>query len=123
MRNVQVLLVDDSVVLQERLVSIIRECEKVTGIRQALNIDEAKSILSNEKVDVLITDIKMPGGNGFELLSFIKQYYNDIKTIMITNYSYPQYRERADQMGAEYFLNKSDELDQLMPILSSQTIL
>jgi two-component system response regulator YesN len=113
------LIADDSKILQERILDFINQCSFVKSVNQAFNTNEAKSILKEKnKINVVITDIRMPGGGGLELLQFIKENYPSIKTIIITNYPYPQYNQKAKEIGAEYFLSKSDDLDQLVNVLN-----
>ena len=114
----RVLIVDDSKILQERLYGLIEECEHVKEIHQAYNTTEAKKLLEEKNINIVVSDIRMPGGGGFDLLEFNKIHNGDIKTIIITNYPYPQYKEKSSDLGAEYFLSKSDELDKLIPVLN-----
>lgn len=113
----KVLIADDSKILQERLYGLIEECEFVTGIEQAFNTIDAKDIIQKKKIDIVISDIRMPGGGGFDLLEYIRIYHKGIKVILITNYPYPQYSAKAKELGAEYFLSKSDELEELIPVI------
>ncbi|MDZ7765693.1 MAG: response regulator [Melioribacteraceae bacterium] len=68
----KVLIADDSKILQERLYGLIEECEFVTGIEQAFNTIDAKDIIQKKKIDIVISDIRMPGGGGFDLLEYIR---------------------------------------------------
>lgn len=113
----KVLIVDDSKIILDRLNSIVSGINQVEIVGQALNTIEAKTIIKEKIPDVVISDIRMPGGGGLDLLQYIKNKYPGIIVIIITNYPYPQYRERAIDYGAEYFLNKSDELEKLSSIL------
>ena len=114
----KILIADDSLFLKERLVAMIKSSELDTEIHQAINTLEAKEKIRNERFDVVISDIKMPGGGGIKLLEFIKKEYQETVTIIITNYPYPQYKTKAQDLGAEYFLSKFDELEKLNDILT-----
>lgn len=113
----KVLIADDSKILQERLLGLIEECEFVTGIEQVFTTLAAKDAVQSKKFDVIISDIRMPGGGGFDLLEYIRRHYPKTKVILITNYPYPQYSKKAKELGAEYFLSKSEELEELVPAL------
>ena len=118
----RVLIVDDSQILQERLLGLIEGCKKVVNIKQAFNTLEAKEILKEDGINIIISDIRMPGGGGFDLLDYVKKNYKNIKVIIITNYPYPQYEQKALELGAEYFLSKAEGLDNLLPILNEITL-
>lgn len=114
----KILIADDSKLLQDRIVSMVENCDFNVEIKQVFNTIMAKEALLAEKIDIVISDIRMPGGGGLELLQFIKDKFPGIKVIVMTNYPYPQYKDRANTLGAEFFLNKSEELENLVPILS-----
>ena len=115
----KILIVDDSKVIQKSLIKMIKTLDGVSLIHSVSNITDAKLILKKTNDIVVITDIRMPNGNGFELLEYIKTNHKELKTIMITNYAYPQLKEKALKLGVDHFLSKTNELDRLIPILSS----
>ena len=55
----------------------------------ANSVEEAKTVLhdAHERISVVLTDFRMPGGNGTELLRFIDAEYGDIATILVTAYA------------------------------------
>lgn len=55
----------------------------------ANSVDEAKAVLrdAHERISVVLTDFRMPGGDGTELLRFIDAEYGDIATILVTAYA------------------------------------
>ena len=118
----KILIVDDSDAIQKSLKNMIKELDCVSLIHSVSNITDAKLILESINDVVVITDIRMPNGNGFELLEYINKNHKGLKTIMITNYVYPQYREKAIKMGVDHFLSKTNELEKLIPILSSMNL-
>ena len=63
--------------------------------------------------DVVILDIRMPGGTGIDVLQTIKQDEVTPMVIILTNYPYPGYRQKCLQAGADFFLDKSAEFDQI----------
>lgn len=56
--------------------------------------------------DCLITDVHMPGMDGLELLAALANDRHAIPSIVITAYPKPSVRERAQSVGADYFLSK-----------------
>jgi DNA-binding NarL/FixJ family response regulator len=67
--------------------------------------------------DVMILDIQLPAGSGIGVLREVKRMQLAPVVIMLTNYSTPEYRLACRQAGAELFLDKSSEADQLVDIL------
>jgi len=64
---------------------------------------------------VLILDMAMPGGNGYDVLQEVKQRTSAPLVIVLTNH--PAYRQRSLAAGADYFFDKSAEFDQLLLLL------
>ncbi|MCK5684632.1 sigma-54-dependent Fis family transcriptional regulator [bacterium] len=79
------------------------------------NAMDAISFLNNEKVDLVITDYKMPKVNGLELTRYIRENYHDTEVMMITGYPSVPGAVNAIKGGAEEYLAKpftSEELIQ-----------
>jgi DNA-binding NarL/FixJ family response regulator len=109
--------VDDSAVLRERLTTMLSELEGIEIIGQAKGPLEAQEAIPKLKPDVVILDIRMPGGNGIEVLKNIKNGRNPPLVIMFTNYPYPQYRKKCMDGGADFFFDKSTEFEKLAAVL------
>lgn len=71
--------------------------------------------VAESRPDVLILDMAMPGGNGYDALQAIKQGQSAPWIIVLTNH--PAYRQRSLDAGADYFFDKSAEFDQLLALL------
>lgn len=107
-------IVDDSPIIQGRLADLIKELGiEVAGV--AKTSAEAINRVAELLPDVLILDIAMPGGSGFNVLQAIRQQPSAPLVIILTNH--PAYRQRSLAAGANYFFDKSAELDQLLALL------
>ena len=95
-----ILIVDDSPLIKERLGDVILGIPGVQAVHHANDADEAYQILMKEKCQVVILDIQMPKGNGFGVLERVKQDQPEAIVIMLTNYPYEQYKKRAFDLGA-----------------------
>lgn len=113
-----IFIADDSETIRERLIALLSEIEGVEVIGQAGNHDEAVEGIRSLKPHVVILDIQMPGGSGIDVLKEIKQDSQPPVVLMLTNHASPQYRERCMERGADFFLDKSRDLERLVPILS-----
>lgn len=114
----KVLIVDDSAIVQERLMSLFDDQKGIQIVGQAQNGIEALKFIKQHKPNAVILDIRMPGGNGIDVLQHIKQIDPSIKVIMFTNYPYSQYRKKCLESGADYFLDKSAEFNKIPEILN-----
>ena len=113
----KVLIVDDSRLLRERLVSMISELPEIDVIAQAQDAAGAKDLIQGLHPDVVILDIRLSEGNGIEVLQEIKKKRSSPVTIMFTNYPYPQYRKKCKEAGADFFFDKSTEFHKITGVL------
>ena len=118
----RVLIVDDSAMVAERVTAMLASLpEKVELIGQARDAAEAIAAVQALKPDAVILDIRIPGGSGFDILQAIKKDRPDTIVMMLTNYPYPQYRQKSLEEGADFFFDKSTEFDQV-PAVFQQLI-
>jgi DNA-binding NarL/FixJ family response regulator len=111
--KIKIFIVDDSLIVRERLVTMLDELVGIEIVGQAENVAQAISRIRKLQPDVVILDIRMPGGNGLDVLRNIKQAESPPVVIILTNYSYAGYRQRCLTAGADFFLDKSTEFDQI----------
>ena len=114
---VKVFIVDDSTFLRDRLITMLSELKGIEIIGQAKGPLEAIEALTKLKPDAVILDIRMPGGNGIDVLKNIKNGRNPPLVIMFTNYPYPQYRKKCMDAGADFFFDKSTEFEKVTEVL------
>jgi two-component system response regulator DevR len=110
----QVLIVDDSEQIRQRLVTLLAESAQIRIVGQAGNSLEALEAMRRLKPDTVILDIRLPGTSGIELLKQIKAKYPEMKVIMLTNFDYALYRQQCQQLGADHFLNKTLEFEKIV---------
>ena len=111
--KINVFIADDSLIVREHLVTMLEELAGIEIVGQAENVAEAISAIRILKPDAVILDIRMPGGSGIDVLQNIKQDDLAVLVIVLTNYPYPGYRQKCLQAGADFFLDKSAEFDQI----------
>lgn len=97
-------VVDDDKIIVDSLSEFLRlEGHDVDG---GPSFEDAMQALSRKPYDMVITDINMPGADGFELLRVLKQRDPDLAVIMITGYGTIESAVEAIKMGAYDYLTK-----------------
>ena len=109
----KVFIADDSPIVYERLINMLSKLKGIEIIGKAQDVDEATNSIQRLKPDAVILDIQMPGGSGIDILKHIKKEQPATVVIILTNYPYPQYRQRCMDEGADFFFDKSTELDKI----------
>jgi len=110
-----ILLVDDS---PDTLEMLSRQLEELkVSILTAGNVEDAVNILKNTTVDLVITDYKMPGLTGLDLVRHIKDNYEYTAIIMITGFASITGAVNAIQSGANEYLAKPFTQDELLLVV------
>ena len=112
----KVFIADDSLVLRERLEEMLSELPGIEIMGYAQDVPEALTSINTLKPDVVILDIRMPGGSGVDVLQNIKKDKQTPMVIVLTNYPYPQYRKKCMELGADFFFDKSTEFGKVTAI-------
>ncbi len=118
-----ILIVDDNLNFIERVIRLLSDVENIGPIKIATSYDEAFSILNNEKKDIVLLDINLIGKSGIELLNKIRKMTIQCKVIMVSNHADEYYKKECKALGADYFLDKSNDFNELPGIIQSMQII
>lgn len=99
-----ILIVDDEEMIRDLLTSALQQDKYVC--HQAANVDEAFIILGSQPIDLVISDIMMPGRSGVELLRDLKKVDPDIAVLMITGLSDMNTALECVHLGADDYITK-----------------
>lgn len=112
MRKYSILIVDD----EENVCKLLEKVFIKEGYltHKAYNGEEALNIIDSFQVDIVITDLKMPGMSGMELLNKIKHIDNSIKIIMITAFATVETAVEALKVGASDYITKPFDLEDVV---------
>jgi two-component system response regulator PilR (NtrC family) len=114
-----VLVVDDERSMRDFLKILLeKEGHKVAT---ADNGEKALQILGNQPIDVVVSDIRMPGLSGIELLEAIKEEFADLPVIMITAFASPDDAVLAMKNGAFDYISKPFNVDEIKSVIESAT--
>jgi len=83
----------------------------------ANNGKEALTLLKSNKIDLVISDIRMPDINGLDLLVKIKKEYPDTKVIIMTAYGSSDVQKEANRRGSLYYVEKPFEISDIRKII------
>lgn len=111
MKNV--LIVDDEKVFLLSLSDGLKSYSDEFNVLIAFNGKEAVKILNSTKIDLVVTDLKMPEIDGFQLLAYLTRHFPDIPTIVMTAFGTPDMEGKLLTMGATQYLEKPLDFDVL----------
>ena len=109
----KVLITDDHPIVRQGLKQILKEAFESIIVDEASNGLEALSKIENEKYDIVLLDISMPGMNGLEVLKEIQKTNKLLPVMIISIYPEDQYALRCLKAGAAGYLTKDTASDEL----------
>ncbi len=113
----KVLIVDDEETLTWSLAKSLSRDKGKYEVLIANNGGEALNILSKNKIDLVITDIRMPGINGLDLLVRIKKEHPKTKVIIMTAYGSSDVQKEANRRGSIYYVEKPFEISEIRRVI------
>lgn len=111
-----ILIIDDEDQLR-KLLSRLLALEGYT-LHEAPNVRAAMKILEKEEIHVILSDVKLPDGNGVELVGNIRTRYPEIETIVLTAYGNIADGVQAIKNGAFDYITKGDDNNRILPLVS-----
>lgn len=114
------LVVDDEPMIRYGLCSCVNwEAEGITLVGEAANGEAALKRMKDERIDILVTDIKMPLMDGLELIRHASVLQPDMKVVLVSSYSDFQYAVEAVKTGVviDYLLKPTMEPEDLVKVL------
>ncbi len=110
-------IVEDSIHIQNRLRAFVEELPDVHVVGVASEVNNAYRAIIDVNPDAMILDLQLGNDNGLTLLKNIKQNMPEIKVVVLTNHSTDANRLQALRAGADNFLDKSTDFEQIPCIL------
>lgn len=104
MQKENLLIVDDNLDMLELLSRNLRSMD--FHAYKASTLSEAVNILGFAKIDLIITDLQMPGGGGLELLEYVQENCPGIPSLIITGFPSVSTAMKASRLGAVEYLTK-----------------
>lgn len=113
-----IIIDDESWILKDMEQIIDWQKEGYKLVASFNNVDLAESFLRSRKIDVVISDIRMPGKNGFDLISYVKRVSPHTLVIFMSAYSEFSYAKQAIEEGCFNYLLKPVNDEELLKTLT-----
>ncbi|CAG7647161.1 response regulator [Paenibacillus allorhizosphaerae] len=111
---IQLLLVDDEPVILEDLAQFFHQIPEVEHLYTAVSGQEAMELLNRHPIDIVVTDIRMPGMSGIELCEYVDQSGTGTLCILLSGYAEFEYAQQALKTKAAAYLLKPVKKDELL---------
>ncbi len=103
-RTGRILVIDDEASIRDLCARVLARAG--FAVASAGSGEEGLAHLSREPVDLIVTDVRMPGLSGLDVLERAKAAHPRVRVILITGFGTPQTLARAQQAGADRVLTK-----------------
>ena len=107
MKSIRVLIADDHALVRAGIRALVEKIEGIVVVGEAGTGSEAMELVKELKPNLMLLDITMPDGGGFDVLDHVTKKYPDLKVIVLTVHDAGEYAIRALREGAAGFLPKS----------------
>ncbi|MDE1177932.1 MAG: response regulator transcription factor [Edaphobacter sp.] len=119
MNPIRIFIVDDHNVVRMGLHAMLRYETSIDVVGTAASGTEALGILQSRPIDVLLTDLRMPGMGGDELLAEVRKLQPHVEAVILTNYHSAEDVFRAIKAGAMGFILKTASMEEILDAVRS----
>ncbi len=121
LQHLRILFVDDQEDARTLFRTILKRCG--ASVTLAQSVDEGIELFEKERFDLVVTDIAMPGKDGFELIAWLNRRHDrsDFRIVALTAFGGPEDREKVLATGCEAYLKKPVEPAELVATIERVT--
>lgn len=116
--SLKILIVDDEEDLTWSISRSLRKENEHFEIICVNSGEEAIKFLSQISFDLLISDIRMPGKDGFMLLTYVKKYHPDLKVVVMSAWYGSEIKEIIERTPDMYYIEKPFDINHLKRIIN-----
>ncbi|MGA7983686.1 MAG: response regulator [Burkholderiales bacterium] len=117
----KVYLVEDSPAILERLEALLATIEGARTVGRASRAAEAIEGILAEHPDLVVLDLKLAEGSGFDVLRALRGAAPGIDVYMLTNFASEPYRRLAERLGARDLFDKTTEFERVREAILDRT--
>ena len=114
MEIIKIILTDDHQLFRDGIKSLLEDTGDINVIGEASNQEELFKIIENNKPNIIILDITLPGASGIEITKKIKSEHPDINILILSMHNEDEFVINALEAGAKGYLPKDINKDELL---------
>jgi two-component system invasion response regulator UvrY len=113
----KVLLADDHAIIRDGVKEILADTDDLVVAGEAANGNDVLRLVNEQKWDILVLDISMPGKNGLELIKLVRNINPRLPILIFSMHQEEQYALRALHAGASGYLTKESDGEVLVAVI------
>jgi len=106
---IEVILCDDHALIRRGIRDTLSDAADMRVVGEAGDYGELRALMRQQRCDVLVLDINLPGRSGLDVLHALKDEGADVKVLIVSMYPEDQYAIRALRAGASGYVNKGGD--------------
>lgn len=118
----KLLIVDDSVALRRELITRLSEIREISIVGEADSAAVAVALIRSKKPDVVVLDLRLKAGSGFDVLSTTLAGAHVPKMLVLSNLADAFFRARCNQPHVIAFFDKSKQFPEAVELLRELAI-
>jgi DNA-binding NarL/FixJ family response regulator len=115
----KIVVVEDSPVIRKHLIAALLAIPDVIIAGEAESEQVALELIPRVLPDVVILDLSLSPGSGFNVLRGLKNIGNTAEVFVLTNQTHDQYRQLSEELGAAGFYDKTIGVEQILERIKS----
>jgi len=119
MQEIKVAIADDQSIFRQGLVNLVNSFDNVTVLYSSENGKELIEQLPAQRPDLVLLDFRMPVLNGMETTRIIREQYPEMRILILSMYDNSEFVESAIANGANGYLSKDDEPEEIAKAIYS----
>jgi len=116
----KIFLVEDSHLVLARLEALLASIPDTRVCGTAAHAERAIRGILDEQPDLVLCDLKLATGSGFDVLRAVHAAAPGIEVYMLSNFASEPYRRLAAELGARDFFDKSSEIERVRDVVASR---
>jgi len=112
------LIIDDSMLIGEKLQRFLFNTTAALPFEHAKNVNEGMVLFTALNPEIVFLDIKLPDGNGIDVLVSLKKMNPGVKVIIFSNLADNFYQKKFREKGCDYFLDKSKDFVKIPGVIN-----
>lgn len=117
--SVRVLLVDDHPLVRDGIRMRLGITDHIEVVGEAASVFEAAELAQTLQADVVVTDIRMPGASGIELIAQFSRSHPELRVVVLSMHREAEYVRRALDLGALAYVLKDAAAQQLVDAIDA----
>lgn len=113
----KIIIIDDEPKIRNGMTHLLSQHDGWDVVGTFADAQSALSYLYENEVDVVITDIQMPGMHGLDMIQHIRKVNREIPVIIVSGYSRFDYAQRAIELGVRKYLTKPTSPSEIAQVL------